>query len=131
MTKDTKNFDDWAIQKKIIQDEENPLYFHEGDIWWCKLGTNIGFEQDGKGKTFSRPILIVKKFNQFVFWAVPLSTKLKDNKYYFPFEGSDGEVRSAIISQLKLVSIKRLTDKIGSVNKDLLVIIKKTIKDLL
>ncbi|HEY4516169.1 MAG TPA: type II toxin-antitoxin system PemK/MazF family toxin [Candidatus Paceibacterota bacterium] len=126
-----KDFDGWNIEKKRVHSEENPIYFREGDIWWCKLGVNIGDEQDGKGENFSRPILIIKKFNQFIFWAVPLSSKLKKNKYYVVCKSSEEEDRAAIISQVKLVSIKRLTDKIGFADKKSLETIKKAIKELL
>jgi mRNA interferase MazF len=91
----------------------------------------VGDEQDGKGESFSRPILILKKFNQYVFWAIPLSSKLKKNKYYIPCKGSDGETRAAIISQLRLVSAKRLTNKIGFAEKNSIGEIKKAIKNLL
>ena len=128
-----KDFKQWYIAKENIhyQPDEQVIYFHERDVWWCRIGVNVGFEQDGKGKSFSRPVVIVKKFNQFVFWAIPLSTKLKKNLYYLPCVCSDGETRAAIISQLRLVSAKRLTDKIGFAKEDSFLAIKKAIKDLL
>ncbi len=126
-----KDFDNWNEDKKIIQAEKEAIFFKENDVWWCKLGLNIGDEQDGKGQNFSRPILILKKFNQYVFWAIPLSTKLKNNKYYIPCQSSDGEKRAAIISQMRLVSVKRLTDKIGFAEESSVIEIKKAIKDLL
>lgn len=128
-----KEFNIWNEKKKIINNhpDESIVYFKELDIWWCRIGINIGFEQDGKGSSFSRPVLILKKFNQFLFWAIPLSIKLKNNPYYVQCVGSDKIIRSAMISQLKLVSSKRLTDKIGIVEKDSFELIKKRIKDLL
>ncbi len=130
-TKNDKDFDKWNIEKKKTNSINKPIYFKEGDIWWAKIGVNIGFEQDGKGKSFSRPILIIKKFNEHIFWGISLSTKRKNNKYYFNFDSSDGQSRTAILSQLKLVSSKRITDKIGFVENNLLERIKKAIKDLL
>jgi mRNA interferase MazF len=132
--KNNKNkeiFNSWNEDKKYIQEKNRPIYFREAEIWWCKLGINLGDEQDGKGNNFSRPILIIKKFNQFIFLAVPLSTKIKNSKYYISFEGSDAKTRSAIISQIRLISIKRLTDKIGFINKEKFNQIKKAIKDLI
>ena len=124
-------FDSWNKDKKETQEKEHSIYFREAEIWWCKLGINLGDEQDGKGDNFSRPILIIKKFNQFVFLAVPLSTKIKNNKYYFPFKSSNEKERSAIISQIRLISVKRLTDKIGFVEKEKFNQIKKAIRDLI
>lgn len=128
-----KDFKNWATEKEKIHFSENDTdaYFHEGDIWWCKLGVNIGNEQDGKGMKFSRPVLIIKKFNQFLFWAVPLSTILKHNPYYALCQNLDQRIRSAMISQLRLISVKRLTDKITSAEKDSFMNIKKAIKNLL
>ncbi len=128
-----KDFKVWGQQKEVIdhQISESSLYFKEGDIWWSRLGANIGFEQDGKGESFSRPILILKKFNQFIFWAIPLSTKCKNNPYYIECISQEGEKRTAIISQIRLMSVKRLTDKIGVTESVSFKIIRKAVKDLL
>ncbi|MDP3661353.1 MAG: type II toxin-antitoxin system PemK/MazF family toxin [bacterium] len=128
-----KDFKRWHIEKEAIhyQPESADIYFRERDVWWCRVGVNVGFEQDGKGKSFSRPILVVKKFNPFVLWAIPLSTKIKKNKYYLPCLCSDGETRAAIISQIRLLSAKRLTDKIGFADEKSFHAIKKALKDLL
>ena len=39
-----------------------------------KEGKNIGFEQNGKGSNFVRPILVLRKFNSSIFWGLPLTT---------------------------------------------------------
>ena len=49
-----------------------------GGVRW----TNIGNEQDGKGPEHSRPVLIVKRFNKHLLWAVPLTSKHKEGKFY-------------------------------------------------
>lgn len=95
------------------------------------MGANIGFEQDGKGESFSRPILVLKKFNPFIFWAIPLSTKFKNNPYYMECTSQKGEKRMAIISQIRLMSVKRLTDKIGVIEEVSFKTIRKAVKDLL
>ena len=48
-----KNFDRWNAKKKAIHDSACTALFHEREVWWCVLGTNVGFEQDG-GKGTSR-----------------------------------------------------------------------------
>jgi len=83
-----------------------------------------GNEQCGKSKLFSRPILISKKFNNHFFFGIPLSSIQKDNKYYFNFEFK-GKEQSAIICQAKPVSTKRLSTKIGEIEKELLNKIRK------
>lgn len=46
-----KDFDNWNKIKKSVNIKVAEVYFRERDIWWVSLGTNIGFEQDGK-KTY-------------------------------------------------------------------------------
>ena len=67
-----KDFDQWNELKKKIEVEKNePDKFpKEGEVWMSSLGKNIGFEQNGSGDNFSRPVLIVKKFNNHMFWCV-------------------------------------------------------------
>lgn len=64
-----------------------------------------------KGYNFARPVVIFKKFNKEVFWSIPMTRKRKSGKFYVPVDLGDGEERSAIISQLRLVDAKRLLDK--------------------
>ena len=39
------------------------------------MGVNIGFEQDGTGSNFDRPVLILKGFNKESFFGVALTGK--------------------------------------------------------
>lgn len=93
---------------------ESCVYFSEREIWWSSLGVNIGYEQDGKNDNFERPILILKKFSRDILWALPITSKSKIGEYYHQFE-RDGEKYSIILSQLRLISSKRLLRKIGVV----------------
>ncbi len=62
-----KDFDSWSKYKKKINStsDDNIAYFYERELWWCALGINIGFEQDGKNKHHERPVLILRKFNRY------------------------------------------------------------------
>lgn len=62
-------------------------------------------------------MVIVKKFNNEVCWAVPTTKKLKRGIYYFPFEYKKGERTTAILSQLRLIDCKRLDYKIGIIKE--------------
>jgi len=112
-----KDFKTWHKKKECIHEKTQRVYFHEREIWWCSVGVNIGFEQDGKGERFARPVIIFKKFNKEVFWAIPLSTKIKRNRFYVSFLADDEIERVAIISQLRLIDAKRLLDKLGVVRE--------------
>ena len=87
------------------------MYFRKKEIWWCALGLNIGFEQDGKNNNFERPVLVLKKFNKDVLWILPLTSSNKTGKYYFQFE-YNGNMYSIILSQIRLISSKRLLRKL-------------------
>ena len=51
-----KDFDRWNIEKKRA-DAEQPRLYTVREIWWCRIGVNIGTEQDGRGKLFLRPVM--------------------------------------------------------------------------
>ena len=73
-----KDFDGWNTRKKSINERDTKdVYFYEREIWWCSLGANVGFEQDGTDEFFERPVVIIKKYNPQIFLAVPLSTTSK------------------------------------------------------
>ncbi len=114
-----KDFWRWHKDKSHIHDAKNRLFFHEREVWFCHLGANVGFEQDGKGKNFGRPVIVFKKFNNEVFWGLPLTTRNKTGKFYFPIDMKDGLQRKAILSQLRLLDSKRLYQKVGVINKEL------------
>lgn len=128
-----KDFQKWHKKKELIHNEKDisNLFFKEREVWWVTLGANIGFEQDGKGEEFRRPIIILKKFNQFVVLTVPLTTKIKKNKYYFSIDIGDGIPRMAIISQLRLIDTKRLIDKLATLDEGSFIKIKDAIKAML
>jgi hypothetical protein len=45
-----KNYKNWCDLKYKINKSERFLSFYAKEIWWCSLGLNIGYEQDGKNK---------------------------------------------------------------------------------
>ncbi len=128
-----KDFDSWNELKKKIEDEKNiPDRFpKEGEVWMSSLGKNIGYEQNGSGDNFSRPILIIKKFNNHMFWVIPLSTKQKDFDFYFNFTDPNDQKVSAILAQMKLTSVKRLKRKLYDIPNKLFDEMKQKLKSFL
>lgn len=125
-----KRFIEWTKFKIRIHLSEKEIYFREGEVWWASLGVNIGHEQDGKNETFERPILILRKFNQYVVWAVPLSSKLKDEPFYYQYLIYDRKF-CACLTQLRLISTKRLLRKVGLFPKEDMSRLKEKVKKLL
>ncbi len=119
-------FDQWNVSKKII-DTENPRFFREGDVRFARIGKNIGFEQDGKGGTFMRPVLIIRKFNRHVFFGVMLTTKKKNNPFYVSIGSIKGRENFAILSQCRLMDARRLDYEIGRVAHGTLVSVRREI----
>lgn len=107
-----KDFDQWNEKKKRLHADAEHRLYHEREIWWCALGANIGFEQDGKNDTFERPVIVFRKFNKETFWALPITTKEKSGKFYYTY-GRGGKKFSIILSQMRLLDGKRLLRKIA------------------
>lgn len=127
-----KDFDKWNILKKETHSNDDylPLY-HERQIRWCRLGVNIGFEQDGTGKDFSRPVLILKGLSRHVCLVIPFTTSVKKNKYHVSVGVVDGRNATAIISQIRLIDTKRLDRHIATVSQMDFKDIQKAVKDML
>ncbi|MEI6843334.1 MAG: type II toxin-antitoxin system PemK/MazF family toxin [bacterium] len=126
-----KDFDKWNKKKILVNNIESIPFFHEREIWFCFLGANVGFEQDGQGDDFQRPIVIIKKFNNEICWAVPLSKTKKRGKYYFAFPFDKNVTSVAILSQIKLVDVRRLSRKIGDMNETDFINLIEKLKTLL
>ena len=126
-----KDFDDWNTQKKALNDQVYAPLYHTGEVRWCRLGTNIGFEQDGTGEDRSRPVLILKGFSREVCLVVPLTTSQKKNPYYVPVGMIGDRQASAIVSQLRLIDTKRLDQLIAFPDRATFEKIRKAVKDML
>ena len=124
-----KDFDKWNENKKIINEIGENKFYHPRDVWWCNLGVNVGFEQDGTGKEYLRPIVVMKGFSKSVCFVVPLTTSTKKNPYHIKLGKIDGKEAFAIFSQLRLVDTKRFVKKVDVVNEAIFEEIKKAIRN--
>ncbi len=125
-----KDFINWFKKKNYLHSEKTRPNVSEREIWFCSLGENIGFEQDGRGNDFARPCLILKKFNKEVCWIVPVTRNKKIGKYYLPISTGDID-GSLILSQLKLVDIKRCLYKSATLQENSFNLVKEKITQLL
>ena len=90
------------------------------------MGLNIGTEIFGKGSQFARPVLIFKKFNKDSFLGIPLTSKLKEGKWYVPVLLGE-TVRTGILSQIRVFDGRRLICKTGTLNDNHFLDIKKAL----
>lgn len=47
-----RNYVGWYKLKAEIEKRSVQEKFHQREVWWCSLGANIGFEEDGKNSQF-------------------------------------------------------------------------------
>ncbi len=125
--KPKKDFWEWHQKKQQIHDSEGTALFQEREVWWCILGANIGFEQDGRSDLFTRPVVILAKFNLNACLIVPLTAKPKKGKYYFEVGEIDRRKAVAVLSQLRFIDRKRLADKITTLDKDTFKILSRAV----
>lgn len=112
-----KRFLQWIRIKQRLDDGEHlPPWVSEGDLWWCSVGENVGIEAGGKSSTFTRPVVILKKFSPLGFLCVPLTTKQRHGIWYVQFiYNSIHQV--AMLNQTRTISYKRLDRKMGMLDE--------------
>lgn len=129
-------FNLWNKEKQKIHNKcIINVYINQREIWFTKMGQNIGFEENGK-KDFSRPVLVLSKVGN-LFFTVALTTKgKKNNHFYHRFKNinlfdkhkNNNDNSWAILPQVKVMDKKRFEEKIGFVTKNELDIIKKRLQ---
>lgn len=127
-------FDKWNEVKKVVQNDEKIRLFKQRDIFFINMGQNVGFEQNGKGENFVRPIIILKRITNQMFLGIPLSSQLKKGDWFFEFEfdtKDDVSLNIAIIPQIKMFSSRRLLNKIGVIKTKDFEILKQKVKDFI
>ena len=62
--------DEWNEIKKEIVSKNTFFTFKVREIYWLKIGQNVGYETHGKGEEFLRPVLIFRKFDLIVKMGV-------------------------------------------------------------
>lgn len=125
-----KDFKSWNSIKQLLDKKEGDVFYHEREVWWCSVGVNLGHESDGKHSHFERPVLIVKVFNRKVFWGIPLTSSIKINSFHISVWINDN-LSSAMITQLRLFSSKRLLSKMTTIEMSEFVEVKKGIINFL
>src|SRR3989344_7744356 len=125
-----KDFQKWNILKSKIHHDLPAPEFREREVWWCSLGANIGVEEDGKNDGFERPVLVIRKFNKEMFFGVPLTSRTKESIYHIPFLLHERS-STALLSQLRLWSAKRLIRRIGRIGRGQFAEIQKKVAGII
>jgi mRNA interferase MazF len=112
-----KRFLEWiGIKAELDAHDFKPPLVSEGDLWWCSIGENVGIETSGKGHRFTRPVIVLKKFGRLAFFGIPTTTKERAGSWYFHFTHK-GIRETALLSQARMFSYKRLDRKMGSLDE--------------
>jgi mRNA interferase MazF len=110
--------------------DDRIIFYKQREIWWASLGINIGHEQNGKNNRFERPVLILKKFGNKTLWVLPLTSKEKTSRFYQQLNNFNH--KSWIdLSQIRLISSKRLLRKITLIADFDFKKIQQRVKDLI
>lgn len=125
-----KDFDRWNILKKRTDETNSLVKIKEGEIRWCKFGLNIGNEVFGKGDTFHRPVLILKKFSGDVFLGLPLITQEHKGDWYYKIV-HDNKSQTFILNQGRILDKKRLEEKMFEISEMQLGQVKVSYCDLI
>jgi mRNA interferase MazF len=124
---------EWTkLKMRIHSNEERIIYFNEREIWWASIGINIGNEIDGKNGYFERPVLVLKKINPNSLLVIPITTQDKQGYYYLEL-GSETGKDIFILSQMRLISSKRLIRKMKNrtVSEKNFLLIKEKVAEIL
>ena len=109
-----KDFDRWNREKKHLDAKKHNATFKEREIWWCDLGLNIGHEMDGSGNDFGRPVLILRRYNEYAAWV--LTRTEKGLPFYHILKTKKVCGSRVSLTQGKLISSKRLRNRIVKIN---------------
>ena len=120
----------WNSCKKLVDRRFNKKVFSERDVFFMNIGLNVGFEQNGKGNSFIRPVLVVKKLSKNLFIGVPLTSKNRVGSFFvnFEFKGKSG---AAIVGQVRVFDSKRILYSYGRLPTYKFNIIKEKLIDLI
>lgn len=124
-----KDFINWSNLKIDLDKKESFPKFTEGEIWWCHFGVNVGYELDGKNRSFERPVFVYKKHNENHFLGIALSSSENETPWIISIGHGDKNF-SFNFSQIKTMSSKRLIRRIAKISDNNYVILQDAFKKL-
>jgi mRNA interferase MazF len=130
-------FDEWNEVKKFTHSSKVQLTIKPRDIFWTKIGQNIGHEEYGKGKDFLRPVIVIRQLTSDLFIGIPTTTSEKqDNDYFHNIVYVDKNTKVgvnsvAMLLQMKVFSKKRLFNKLGTVSQNEFTMITDKLKGMI
>lgn len=110
-----------------------------GDVWWAVLDPVVGHEQGGHSENEPRPAIIVSDdpYNAMgteMVVIVPITGSTRRFLYHVPLTPPDGGVTKpsvAMCEQVRAVSTRRLSSRMGMVSAQTLALIELRLRRLL
>ena len=125
-----EKFDKWNEEKKKIECNNRIVYPKHREVWYISIWKNIWFESNWKWSEFKRPVLVLKRI-WTMFLVVSMTTKWKDNKYYYKLNDKYFNLDSFVtLSQFKTTDKRRFIKQIWKIDEGDFKQIKKKIKYL-
>jgi hypothetical protein len=109
-----KDFRPWFKLKPLINNRDKNILFNEREVWWCSIGTNVGFETDGKNSLVERPVLVYKKYNKNQFFGFPITSIYKKGKYYSSLKVKEKNIQ-VLLSQGRVFDSRRLIRRLSKI----------------
>ena len=97
----------------IVQQQADDEYEYAKKTIVADGAGGHGYEEDGKGKKFLRPVLVLRKLGEHTFIGLPLTTVNAVHKYVLRCDSEDCIFRQVILSQIKVIDYRRLQKLIG------------------
>ena len=116
MEQEINTYNLWNISK-IHTAQSKPKNVKNGHIYWVKIGKNIGCEVFGKGDLFARPVLVVKRLQNSLFFGIPLSSKIKNNPHSHIFVDSRDKRQNALLNQMRMFDTRRIVSRCSKINE--------------
>jgi len=126
----TELFNSWNLKQQELDSKKRKLLFKEGEIWWCSIGMNVGQEVYGKGKNFSRPVIILKKLSHNFCIILPITTKGSRGMGLHALYTNKKE-RWIMMNQMRSISANRLYARESEMTEEDFIVLKKSVAQLL
>jgi mRNA-degrading endonuclease toxin of MazEF toxin-antitoxin module len=125
-----KDFDNWNKKKKELESADEKFLFKTGDIWWCTVGLNVRTESCGKGDTFRRPVLVLRKLSKDSFIGLPLSSQKKVGSWFCDITILN-EIQYVLLYQIRMFSTNRLQRRLTTLDDNDFFRVKEKLEALL
>lgn len=124
MRKYQKDFVGWAKVAEEVEKREREELYKSGVAYWANLGVNIGSGEDGKGKRFTRPALLLAMLNKTQGLIVPVTSQKKQGANYREIV-IDGKVEYLLFDQVRTLDAKCLESVVEEISQESLKSLRK------